>query len=176
MAKDVTDRTVLAYFFGAWVLLAICLQTYGVFSRNVLAMSTVWVDDLQRLNFIWLIWICAALAYGGRGLVALDLVVSKFTGRPRIYYGITMALTLVEIGFGAVFASLSTQLVLSQQQSGETTVGLSIPLSILDLGFAIGCVLIFVFGVRKLILTTKHMIAATPVETDDVEDILAKGD
>lgn len=170
MKSDVTKHPVLAFVLGLWVLVAICLQTYGVFARNILGDSTVWLDDLQRLNFVWLIWICGALAYGGRGLIALDLVVSKFSDRPRLYHGYTLFLTFIELVFGAIFSWLAVELVLAQNRSGETTVGIAIPLWFITLGFAIGCVLIFLFAIRKSILTIRKFATAEPVEPQFTSD------
>lgn len=164
MARDVTEHRFLALLFGSWVLLAICLQTYAVFARNVLESSTTWVDDVQRLNFIWLIWICGALTYGGRGLVALDLVQSKLTRRPRLYHAFTLVLASVETVFTATFSWLSSQLVLAQVRSGESSVAIGLPLAVLNLGFAIGSVLFLLFALRKVVLTIQRLRRAEPVE------------
>jgi len=166
MARDVTEHRALAVLFGSWVLLAICLQTYAVFARNVLESSTAWIDDVQRLNFIWLIWICGALAYGGRGLVALDLVQSKFVRRPRLYHSFTLVLATIETLFGAAFSWLSVQLVMGQVQSGEASVALRLPLAIVNLGFAIGSALFLVFALRKMVLTIRRLLDATPVDEE----------
>lgn len=174
--KDLTEHPILTYVFGGWVFLVICLQTYSVFSRNVLNTSTMWIDDLQRLNFIWLIWICGALAYGGRGLIALDLVQSKLHKKPRVYHSMTMLLTLIELLFGAVFSWLSVSMIRFQFSSGETVPALEIPLALVNLGFAIGCVIILVFAIRKTIRVALDIYRATPVEEETLQDVLAKGE
>lgn len=165
--KQSRIATALGYLLGFMVLVAITLQTWGVFSRNVLGSSTAWVDDIQRMNFIWLIWICGGLAYGGRGLIGLDLVQAKFVDRPRAYHVLTAVQTLIELIFSATFVYLAYQMLATQFRSGETTTVLSIPLWLLNLGFGTGCVLLFAFGIRKLIRTITDIRLRTPVDSDE---------
>lgn len=165
--KQSRTAAVLGYVLGFMVLVAITLQTWGVFSRNVLGSSTAWIDDIQRMNFIWLIWICGGLAYGGRGLIGLDLVQSKFVNRPRAYHALTTVQTLIELAFSSLFVYLAYQMLATQFRSGETTTVLTIPLWLLNLGFLIGCVLLFAFGIRKLLRAINDIRLLTPVDSDE---------
>lgn len=158
---------VLSMVVGAVVLVAICLQTWGVFSRNVLGASTSWIDDIQRANFIWLIWIGGALAYGARGLIGLDLVQSKFVNRPRTYHSITLMQTCLELVFAAVFTYLTFTIVSTQFHTGEVTVSIQLPLFIVNLGFFIGCAALLVFAIRKLVLAIRDIHSAATVDPNE---------
>lgn len=159
--------TALTYVLGTMVLVAITLQTWGVFSRNVLTSSTAWIDDIQRMNFIWLIWICGGLAYGGRGLIGLDLVQSKLVNRPRAYHIMTLVQTIIELAFSATFSYLAFRMLSTQFSSGESTSMLGIPLWFLNLGFLIGCLLLVGFGIRKLFRTIHDIRVFAPVDADE---------
>lgn len=157
------------YVMGGWVLFAICLQTWGVFSRNVLSRSTAWLDDLQRLNFIWLIWIGAALAYQGRGLISLDLVQSKLVGKVRAYHAMTLGKTVFELAFAGIFTYLSFQIIAKQAATQEVTTVLHLPLAVVNLGFCIGSALLFIFAVRKLIQSIHDIKVSTPVDVEETK-------
>lgn len=165
-AKATTER-VVGLFFGLWVLVAICLQTWGVFSRNILNTSTAWIDDIQRLNFIWLIWVLAAIAYGTRGLIRLDMLQSALTARPRAYHGVSLGIAVCELIFGASFVFLSGQILRTHLNSGEATVSLSIPLWVLTLGFFLGSLLLAVFAARNVVREATRWANNAPVEHEN---------
>lgn len=165
-AKATTER-VVGLFFGLWVLVAICLQTWGVFSRNILNLSTAWIDDIQRLNFIWLIWILAAVAYGTRGLIRLDMLQTALTARPRAYHGVSLGIAMCELIFGASFVFLSGQILRTHLNSGEATVSLSIPLYVLTLGFFLGSLLLALFAARNVAREAVRWVGNAPVEHEN---------
>lgn len=165
-AKATTER-VVGLFFGLWVLVAICLQTWGVFSRNILNLSTAWIDDIQRLNFIWLIWILAAVAYGTRGLIRLDMLQTALTARPRAYHGVSLGIAMCELIFGASFVFLSGQILRTHLNSGEATVSLSIPLYVLTLGFFLGSLLLALFAARNVAREAVRWVENAPVEHEN---------
>lgn len=154
----------VAIIFGIWVLFAICLQTWGVISRNLLSWSTAWIDDIQRLNFIWLIWILAAVTYGSRGLIRLDLLQSKLVSSPRVYHLVSLGITLVELVFGASFLLLSSRILSTHLGSGETTVSIGIPVWLLTTGFVIGCLLLAIFALRNAGRDIRNLVANAPVD------------
>lgn len=161
--------------FGAWVLIAICLQTWGVFSRNIMGWSTAWLDDIQRLNFIWLIWILAAVAYGTRGLIRLDLLQTALTKRPRAYHSVSLAITAFEFVFSASLLVLGTRILSTHINSGELTVAISLPVWLLTLGFVLGCLLLMIFSLRNAVRETRQLVTNAPVHHEgeiamDVED------
>lgn len=165
-AKATTER-VVGLFFGLWVLVAICLQTWGVFSRNILNLSTAWIDDIQRLNFIWLIWILAAVAYGTRGLIRLDMLQTALAARPRAYHGVSLGIAMCELIFGASFVFLSGQILRTHLNSGEATVSLSIPLYVLTLGFFLGSLLLALFAARNVAREAVRWVENAPVEHEN---------
>ncbi|MFC0673209.1 TRAP transporter small permease [Brachybacterium hainanense] len=164
MRASASFEKVVAGVFGAWVLLAICLQTWGVLSRNVLSWSTAWLDDLQRLNFIWLIWVLAAVAYGTRGLIRLDLLQSALTGRPRAYHAVSLGIAVFELIFGLSFTVLGARILQTHLGSGETTVAISLPVWVLTSGFVIGSLLISVFAARNVLREAGRLVTGAPVQ------------
>lgn len=166
-------ETLIATFFGFWVLVAICLQTWGVLSRNVLNLSTAWLDDVQRLNFIWLIWILAALAYGTRGLIRLDLLQAKLSSHARAYHAVSLGIAIVELIFGLSLLLLSLRIIRTHLSSGETTVAISLPVWVLTAGFVLGCLLLTAFAFYNSLLGFQRLIRNTPVrhENDLVQEV-----
>lgn len=167
IGKQPLPYRILAFVFGFWVLAAICLQTWGVFSRNILHMSTAWVDDLQRLNFIWLIWIMAGLSYAGGGLISLDLIQAKLAGKPRAYHLMTLGQTIVELLWAAGFSYLAFQMISQQAKTWEVTTVLQVPLAVLNFGFLVGCILMFLFAIRKLWRAVLDVKMRTPLSEED---------
>ncbi len=175
MSLRIGVQNTVAMVLGAWVLAAICLQTWGVFSRNALGWSTAWLDDIQRLNFIWLIWILAAVAYGTRGLIRLDLLQTALVKRPRAYHGVALTITAFEFIFSASLLVLGTRILSTHITSGELTVAISLPVWVLTLGFVLGCLLLMVFSVRNAIRETRQLVTNAPVHHEgeiaqEVED------
>lgn len=173
--RDVEN--IVAMVFGSWVLLAICLQTWGVLSRNTLNWSTAWLDDIQRFNFIWLIWVLAAVAYGSRGLIKLDLLQSALVSRPRAYHAVSLGIALVELVFGASLLVLGGRILSTHLSSGETTVAIGAPVWTLTGGFVVGSALITLFALRGSARELRRLVAGSPVHHEseiaqEVDDAL----
>ena len=47
--------------FGFIGVVMILVETYAVLARNVLIVSTPWVDELLKLLFVWICWLCAGI-------------------------------------------------------------------------------------------------------------------
>lgn len=64
----------IEWLFGLVGVVMILVETYAVLARNVLLVSTPWVDELLKLLFVWSIFVCSALAFLSDDLISLTLL------------------------------------------------------------------------------------------------------
>lgn len=135
---------------GAMVLATLLIANYGVFARFVLEMPVAWTDEILRALFIWLIFICSALAYSANALVGLELVEEKLKGKPFARQCLKIVQAILAIIFSAYCVYNGFLIVLKQFKSGETTPVVDLPLYLINLGFLIGASMILYMSVKKL--------------------------
>lgn len=142
---------------GVFGLLMILIQTYAVFSRNLLNTAAPWSDEILRLLLIWSIFICSAEAFLNDELIGLDILETKFSINKRIFNFIKIIQYLVGLLFSVICLARSFEIVKHQFYTMETTTAMKIPLGIINLGFLIGATLFLVFSIYKLKETIKKV-------------------
>lgn len=152
MAGDVFEkfRNVGEKIIGAIVIAALLIANYGVFARFVLEIPVAWTDEILRAIFIWLIFICSALAFNTNTLVSLDLVEERLKGKLFA----RRCLKIAQATLSAIFSAFCTYngflIVLKQFRNEETTPVVDIPLYLISLGFFIGASMMFLISIGKL--------------------------
>lgn len=96
--KNGIDR-VLRIVCVALFALLVLVVTWQVFTRQVLRSSSEWSSVLSQYLFIWLALLGAALVFGERGHIAIDIVVMRL---PRLGQRImSIVIQLIVIAFSA---------------------------------------------------------------------------
>ena len=109
--------------------------TWQVFSRQVLGSPSGWSEELAKYLFIWLGLFGAALVFGERGHVAMDVVVRRLPRTAQVVLAIAVQLAiLIFTGLALLWGGfLVSQLAWNQNLTGlPITVGplyLALPIS-----------------------------------------------
>ena len=143
-AKDLGEKII-----GAMVLAALLIANYGVFARFVLEIPVAWTDEVLRAIFIWLIFICSALAFNTNSLVCLELVEEKLKGKPLARQGLKVVQAVLAIIFSTFCTYNGFLIVLKQFKNGESTPVVDIPLYFINLGFLIGATMLLFISVKQ---------------------------
>jgi TRAP-type C4-dicarboxylate transport system permease small subunit len=133
---------------GYFVVLAICLVTYGVTAR-MLNISVAWTDELLRTIFLWLIFIAAAMAYKTDNLIGFDLLNNMMAKQPRLLFGLKFLQCIGALIFGVFMSVHMFTIVFTQFSTSEFTPVLNLPLWFVNSGCLLGSLLIVIFVLQK---------------------------
>ena len=145
--KGALDRAltlVCVVLFAALVLDV----TWQVFSRQVLGSPSGWSEELAKYLFIWLGLFGAALVFGERGPVAMDLVVRRL---PRTAQGVLAVVVQLSILTFTGLALLWGGFLVSQLAWNQNLTGLPITVGPLYLALPISGDLIAFYTLFHLV-------------------------
>ena len=151
---------VLEALMGLTGVVMILVETYAVFGRNVLQISTPWTDEMLKLLFIWTIFIGAAMSFNIDDAICLTLIEDskKVKNNPPIYGTMKIIQYVSAVGV-AIFMSKHLFTIISTQLStGEATTVMKYPLWILNLGILVGMFFTIFFGIIKLVDCKKYFV------------------
>lgn len=159
--KNALDKVVSAldFIFGLVGIVMVFVATYGVLARNVLIVSTPWVDELLKLLFVWSIYVGSAILFMNDGLISLTLIEDGYKEKKPAVYGVLKAIQYIAaVGICALLTSQMFTIVGTQMSTGEATTVLKYPLWIMNLGMLVGLALIVIFGIVKLIGLKEYFV------------------
>lgn len=158
----------LKIIFGYVGVAMILIESYAVFARNVLKTTSAWTDETLKFMFIWVIFICSALAFLTDDLIGLNLIEEKISGN-RIAYGcIKMVQYVLALIFGIVTTMQGYSIIATQLMTNESTTVMKYPLWIINMGFLIGSVITVVFAAIKILQAVK-LFKVQPAEVKESE-------
>jgi TRAP-type C4-dicarboxylate transport system permease small subunit len=166
-AKTVLDR-ILGIVCVSLFMVLVGVVTWQVFARQVLGEPSQWSESLARYLFVWLGLLGAALVFGERGHIAIDVVVRRLPSLPqKIVALVVQAGVIAFSAYILVFGGLrATDNAWNQDLSGlPTTIGpwfLVMPIA----------------GVLVIFYTLHHMVAIIrgdeeSFEPDDIDTVEA---
>lgn len=86
-AKTFLDRVLAAVCITLFAALVLVVA-WQVFTRQVLDAPSGWSEELAKYLFVWLSLLGAALVFGERGHIAVDIVANRLPRRPRRAVGV----------------------------------------------------------------------------------------
>jgi TRAP-type C4-dicarboxylate transport system permease small subunit len=142
----VVDRA-LGWILVVLMGVAVANVLWQVFTRFVLGDPSSFTDELARYLLIWIGLLGASYAAGMQMHLAIDLLRSKLTGRPRFYVGVLIeaciflfALSVLVIG-GIHLVALTLTL-------GQTSAALHVHLGYVYLALPLSGLLMMFYSVR----------------------------
>ena len=76
------DR-MLSFALGAILIGIFCLNLYQVAGRYLFGVGAVWIPDVTRLLFIWMVFLGTALMHQRKRHLVIDVLLLKFPGPAR---------------------------------------------------------------------------------------------
>lgn len=105
-----------------------------VFFRYVLQSPLSWTEELARTGLIWLTFVGSALAIRAKGHFALEILLSRLTGRIHFVWELLL-LGVMAVFLGILVITGVTMLPMLNQQLSAS---LQIPMSYIYLAISIG--------------------------------------
>lgn len=96
--KDLLDR-VLTVVCVALFMILVVVVSWQVFARQILGDPSQWSETLSRYLFVWVGLLGAALVFGERGHIAIDVVVRRLPATPQRL--LALLVQLIVIAFAA---------------------------------------------------------------------------
>lgn len=139
--------------FGFIGVVMILVETYAVLARNVLIISTPWVDELLKLLFVWIVFVGSALAFQTDELISLTMAEDSAKEKKQMvkYTVLKVIQYVIALGVSALLVSQLFTIVTTQMSTGEATTVIKYPLWILNSGILIGMLLIVIMAIVKLV-------------------------
>jgi len=116
------DR-MLSFALGAILICIFSLNLYQVGGRYLFAVGAVWIPDLTRLLFIWMVFLGTALMHQRKRHLAIDVLLLKFPGRARRTIEALIAVGM--LGLAGVMAAVGWRIMQIRMDIPYT--GLEIP-------------------------------------------------
>jgi TRAP-type C4-dicarboxylate transport system permease small subunit len=160
--KNVSSKliNIIENLFGLCGVVMILIESYMVLARNVMQIATPWADEVQRLLFIWSIFVVSAFAFLSDTLISLTLVEDSNVVRKRpVILGI---IKITQYAAALIYSGvLSKQLITiltTQLTTGEVTAVLRYPLWVLNAGVFLGTALVVFFAILKIVNCRKYFV------------------
>lgn len=137
----------------------ITLLLTGVFSRYVLSLPIVWIDEAASISFQWLAMLGSAIAIDRNEHLRLTLFLDAIPERLRGFVD-TLALLIV---VAVILALIYPTYEYVQEESFVTSAALNIPMSYRTSAIIVGMVLMFVIALNYAIRnsTVTNLVLAT---------------
>lgn len=169
MKKSAKIFSAAETLFGFIGVVMILVETYAVLARNVLIVSTPWVDELLKLLFVWIVFVGSALAFQTDDLISLTLLEdnAKEKGKMVKYTIFKIIQYVVALGVSALIVTQMYTIITTQMSTGEASTVIKYPLWVLNSGIMVGMVLIVIMAVVKLVECIKFFAKGEQAKTAD---------
>ena len=153
---DVALRWLCVVLFAALVLVVV----WQVFSRQVLDSPSGWSEELAKYVFVWLSLFGAALVFGERGHIVVDIAITRAPAAAQRVVGMLMQLAilafagLVLIYGGTMLATNTWSIAVAGLPADVGPLYLALPIS----------------GVLIAFYTVYHLVAISTRAERGVED------
>lgn len=139
------DR-VLAFVLGAILIGIFSLNLYQVGGRYLFGVGAIWIPDLTRLLFIWMVFLGTALMHQRKRHLVIDFVLLKFPAPARRTVEALVALGM--LGVAGVMAAVGWRIMQIRMEIPYT--GLEIPTGYAYLAVPVAAVLIALTSLLRL--------------------------
>lgn len=169
MKKSAKIFSAAETLFGFIGVVMILVETYAVLARNVLIVSTPWVDELLKLLFVWIVFVGSALAFQTDELISLTLLEDNAKEKKKMvkYTVFKMIQYAVALFVSALLVSQMYTIITTQMSTGEASTVMKYPLWVLNSGILVGMALIVIMSVIKLVQCIKFLANGNKSETAD---------
>lgn len=143
--RGALDR-VLSFALGAILICIFSLNLYQVGGRYLFGVGAVWIPDLTRLLFIWMVFLGTALMHQRKRHLVIDVLLLKCSGPARRTIEALIALGM--LGLASVLAAVGWRIMQIRMDIPYT--GLEIPTGYAYLAVPVAAVLIALASLENL--------------------------
>jgi TRAP-type C4-dicarboxylate transport system permease small subunit len=136
----------LSGVIGAILIAIFLLNLYQVGGRYLFGVGAVWIPDLTRLLFIWMVFLGTALMYQRKRHLVIDVLLLKFPAPARRTIEGLIALGM--LGLAGVMAAVGWRIMEIRMDIPYT--GLEIPTGYAYLAVPVAAILIALASLVKL--------------------------
>lgn len=137
------------------LIILICMLVIFTFiqvlSRFILKMPIAWSEEIIRMNFVWLIFLGAAIGVKEKTHLALDIVTSSLNGKFKFYMNILVLIIMIVTSGVLFFAGLDYVI----RNIDKTAVTMNVPSNIVYISAPISALIIIFFIVEKVVMEIK---------------------
>ncbi|WP_343185005.1 TRAP transporter small permease [Anoxynatronum sibiricum] len=127
---------------GAAFLVLVTITFAGVIMRYFVNRPLVWLEEVQLMCFVWIVFFGAGAAFRTGSHVAIDMLVDRFPQQLRKIVEILIYIAVVLVlGY---FMIQGWSLVQQMGQTNRLTNIFKIPYTLIYAAFPIGCVLMII--------------------------------
>lgn len=114
---------------GFLLVLLTALLAVQIVNRYILGTSIVWLEEIARISFVWMIYFSAAGATRDDRHIRIEII-DLFVGQAVVRW-VTLIADILTIGFDLAVVWLGLLLVQSTVQYGDVTPVTNIPMGII---------------------------------------------
>jgi TRAP-type C4-dicarboxylate transport system permease small subunit len=144
-ATKVVDRA-LGWLLVTLMGVAVLNVLWQVFTRFVLADPSSFTDELARYLLIWIGLLGASYAAGKQMHLAIDLLPSRLTRRPRFYVGLVIEACIFLFSLSVLVIG-GMNLVALTLTLGQTSAALHVPLGYVYLALPLSGLLMMFYSI-----------------------------
>jgi TRAP-type C4-dicarboxylate transport system permease small subunit len=147
--------------------LLVVIVTVNVFARYVLEIGLLWIEEVSRLAFVWMVFLGAYVALCRRGHMAITLLVKRVDPKSQ-----TTMLTLARLAVLVLLAALAwagIDLVRTTVQFGRIS-------PILGISAAWGYVAVPVASILMFVEVLRELLAYEPLPPEESDEVLTAVD
>ncbi|SMP40377.1 TRAP-type C4-dicarboxylate transport system, small permease component [Anoxynatronum buryatiense] len=127
---------------GATFLVLVTITFAGVIMRYFVNRPLVWLEEVQLMCFVWIVFFGAGAAFRTGSHVAIDMVVDRFPQQLRKITEILIYIAVIIVL--CYFMVQGWSLVQQMGQTNRLTNIFKIPYTLIYAAFPIGCVLMII--------------------------------
>lgn len=136
----------MAALFGGAALFTIFVANVGVLARYVFRYSIPSVEEILRLVFVWLIFICSAFAYREGGLIAITMAGDALRKHPGWRKALFVFQHLAVLVFSLAMVRACWEMMVMQFEFEELSVVMEFNMGWMTMGAFIGFVLMALYA------------------------------
>ena len=136
----------------------------NVFARNVLEIGILWIEEVSRLAFVWVVFLGAYVALCRRGHMAISLLVKQFS--PNAQAAALVIARLLALVFLAFLAWAGIELVRITLQFGRSS-------PILGISAAWGYVAVPITSILMFVEVLRELLSFEPMPAEEGDEAVA---
>ncbi|MGI6093758.1 MAG: TRAP transporter small permease, partial [Negativicutes bacterium] len=132
-------KNIIPYIIGVVTAVVVLITNISIIFRYILRSPLPWSEELVRYLFVWLIFICVAIAFNREELVDISVFTDMVKGKAANIFALFR--NLLCLLFASLFAYYTWLIFRNQIKLVELSPAMELPIYLVTLGMFIGSIL-----------------------------------